>query len=242
MTGPRDLSSIVRNRFAAPVIAAACLACGAGLNQSNSAKMGEALAFASAAAVAQVVESAAEERARNNAPVGHASGGLAVTPDCDNAGQYACATVRDWPSASNRPKPAPAPDHEMDVDEARDYVLGFVNGVRKLNGAGPLARDESLDEFAQAGSKELAQDHRQNEHMSAHGQDLRRAAGEIQGAPDGSPAGLIQDRLAELLLRVTAEGPDGMHRATLLRLEWRRLGVGIASHGGRTYFTIDFSE
>jgi uncharacterized protein YkwD len=231
---------VVRFLFAGPVVAAACLACGAGLNQSNSVKMGEALAFASAAAVAQAVESASEQRARNNAPVAHASTGVAVTPDCDNAGQYACATVTAWPSEGHTHKPAP--EHEMGVDEARDYVMGFVNGVRKLNGAGPLAGDESLDAFAQAGSEELAQDHRQNEHMSGHGHDLRGAAGEIQGAPYGSPAGPLQDRLAELLLHVTAEGPDGMHRATLLRPEWRKLGVGIFAHDGRIYFTIDFSE
>ena len=85
-------------RFAFSFMAlAACSTVGclgaAAMNQSNGAKMGEALAFAGAAAAAQVVQSAAEARARNNAPVTHSSTGVGVTPQCDNDGQYSCVTV-----------------------------------------------------------------------------------------------------------------------------------------------------
>jgi hypothetical protein len=38
------------------------------------------------------------------------------------------------------------------------------------------------------------------------------------------------------------EGAGGMHHDVLLRPEWHKLGVGIASRGGRRYFTIDFSS
>ena len=196
--------------------------------------MGEALAFAAVAGAAQVVESAAEQRARNNAPVTHASG-LGVSPQCDNEGQYGCVSV------SAAPTP-PDPPQEMDVEEAHEYVLGYVNGVRKLNGVGPVVRDDSLDAFAQTGSEQLAQDHRQNQHMVDHAADLRAISGEVQGSPDGSSAGPLQDQIAEILLRMMGEGRGGMHHDTMLRPEWRKLGVGIVSRGGRMYFTVDFSS
>ena len=54
--------------------------------------MGEALAFMAAAGAAQVAQSVAEQRARNNAPVTHA-GGLAVSPSCGDQAQYPCVSV-----------------------------------------------------------------------------------------------------------------------------------------------------
>jgi hypothetical protein len=129
----------------------------------------------------------------------------------------------------------------MDVDEAHEYVLGYVNGVRKLNGVGPVVRDDSLDAFAQAGSEELAQDHRQNQHMTDHAVELHASSGEVQGSPDGSRSGPLQDQIAEILLRMMGEGPGGMHHDVMLRPEWRKLGVGIVSRGGRMFFTVDFS-
>ena len=223
-------------------LASAPLACGAGatLNQSNGAKMGEALAFASVAAAAQIVQSAAEQRARNNAPIAHSSTGVSVNPQCDNEGQYPCVSVS---AASSRTEPAPMhPDSDMSEDEARDYVLGYVNGVRKLNAVAPVARDESLDAFAQAGSEQLAQDHRPNQHMALHGSELHAKSGEVQGSPDGAPPGVLEDRIAEILLRMMAEGKGGMHYDAILQPEWRRLGVGLVSHGGRMYVTVDFAS
>ena len=225
-------------RFACPcsvVLACAGLACGAGLNQSNGVKMGEALAFAAAAGAAQVLQSVAEQHARNRAPVTHASTGVGLSPGCDNDEQYGCLSVTASQGAGN------VPEHEMGDDEARDYVLGYVNGVRKLNGLGPVVRDEPVDAFAQAGSEELAQDHRPNQHMADHGRNLRASSAEAQGSPDGAGTGPLQDRIAESLLRWMGEGPGGMHHDVLLRPEWRKLGVGLVSRGGRLYFTVDFS-
>jgi uncharacterized protein YkwD len=217
------------------VLACASLACGGALaNPSNGAKMGEALAFAAIAGAAQVAQSVAEQHARNSAPVTHA-GGMAVTPQCDNEGQYGCVSVSSSPTA------AQAPETELGDDDARDYVLGYVNGVRKLNGMGPVERDPSLDAFAQAGSDELAQDHKQNQHMAAHAQELHAASAEVQGSPDGAGAGLLQDQIAGSLLRWMGEGPGGMHHDTMLRADWRKLGVGLVRSGGRLYFTVDFS-
>ena len=224
-------------RFAsASTVLLACtsLACGASLNPSNGTKMGEALAFAAIAGAAQVAQSVAEQHARNNAPVAHA-GGVAVTPQCDNEGQYGCLSV------SGSSSVAPAPDAELGDDEARDYVLGYVNGVRKLNAVVPVVRDGALDAFAQAGSEELAQDHKQNQHMMGHVQELPAGSAELQGSPDGAGGGMLQDQLAESLLRWMGEGRGGMHHDTLLKPEWRKVGVGIVRSGGRMYFTVDFS-
>lgn len=223
------------------LLAGSAAGCAPGLGASNGTKLGEALAFAAAAGAAQVAQSAVEQHARNSAPVTHASGGVSVSPDCDNGGQYGCLSATAWPSANDAPRPEPA-SPEMGDDEARDYVLGYVNGVRKLNDSGPLARSDDLDAFAQAGSEELAQDHRQNRHMAEHARELTAASGEIQGAPDGSPAGPLQDQLAAILLRFTGEGPGGADHDAMLRPEWRKLGVGIARSGGRMYLTVDFSR
>jgi uncharacterized protein YkwD len=220
----------------AGVVACASLACGAGLQQSNGAKLGEALAFAAVAGAAQVAQSAIEQHARNNAPITHAGGGVAMSPDCDNEGQYGCVSVSAEPNAGG------ASDAVMDVDEARDYVLGYVNGVRKLNAVGPVVRDDALDAFAQAGSEQLAHDHKPNAHMTEHAQELHAASGENQGSADGSRPGALQDQIAETLLAHMAEGRGGMHHDMLLRPEWRKLGVGIVTRGGRTFLTIDFSS
>jgi len=224
-------------RFAfsgAVVLACASLGCGAGLNQSNGAKMGEALAFAAVAGAAQVAQSVAEQHARNSAPMTHA-GGVGVSPQCDNEGQYGCVSV------AGSPSDPVAPEAELNDDEARDYVLGYVNGVRKLNGIGPVEREEALDAFAQAGSDELAQDHKQNQHLAAHAQELHASSAEVQGSPDGASAGALQDQIAGSLLRWMGEGPGGMHHDALLRPDWRKVGVGIVRSDGRMYFTVDFS-
>ncbi len=225
-------------------VAVACAAVACAPNpyyapMSNGAKLGEALAFATAAVAAQAAQSIAEQNARNSAPVTHA-GGVGVSPNCDNQGQYGCVSVAAWPSAGDVPRPAPS-SPEMSDEEARDYVLGYINGVRKLNGVERLVRDPSLDVFAQAGSDELALDHRPNQHMADRARDLPAGSAEIQGAPEGSPAGPLEDQIAAILLRFTGEGSGGVHHDAILRSEWRKLGVGIGKSAGRMYFTVDFS-
>ncbi|HXX68672.1 MAG TPA: CAP domain-containing protein [Polyangiaceae bacterium] len=210
----------------------ACAACAAAIPQSNGAKLGEALAFAAAAGALQVAQAAAEQHARSSAPVGHS--GLAVSPHCDNDDQYACTSVSVAP-------PGPPPEPEMTIEDAREYVLGYVNGVRKLNGVAPIARDSTLDTFAQAGSDELAQDHLPRQHIVQHGPELGVRSAEIQGPSDGMRPGSLQDQIAEVLVEAMREGPGGSRHDMLLRPEWQKLGVGIAQESGRTYFTADFS-
>jgi len=217
---------------------ASVLACGAlgcvPPPQSNGAKMGEALAFAAAAGVAQIAESVAEQNARNGAPVTHATYG--VSAQCDDQSSYACVTVTPGSGA-----PA-APAADMTDADGRDYVLGYVNGIRKLNGAPRIERDDDLDAFAQAGSEQLAIDHRQGAHWAEHAPELKVRTGEVQGSPDGVAAGTLEDQLASVMLGMTNEGPGGMHHDVLLRREWRKLGVGLTQRAGRTYVTVDFTE
>jgi uncharacterized protein YkwD len=216
------------------LLACASTSCAAQPYASNGTKLGEALVFAAAAGAAQVAQAAMEQQARNNAPVTHASTGVNVSPACDNDGQYGCLSV----SSS----PGDPPESEMSDDDARDYVQDYLNGVRKLNGVGALVRDDALDGFAQAGSDELAQDHLPQQHMVAHAPELRASCTEVQGPPDGSSPGPLQDQLAAVLLRFMGEGHGGTHHDAMLRPEWRRLGVGIARRDGRTYFTVDFAR
>jgi uncharacterized protein YkwD len=200
---------------------------------SNNVKMGEALSFAAVAGAVQVAESEAERQARNQRPIAHASG-VNVTPGCDDQDQYACATI------ASSPAPRP-PEREMTDDEARDYVLGYVNGVRKLNGQPPVAHDDALDKFARDGSEQLATEHRTGQHLADHPRDFHVPVGEVQGAPAGAPPGPLQDRLGEALLQMMNEGAGGMHHDVLLRPEWRKLGVGVVERADRLYLTMDFS-
>jgi uncharacterized protein YkwD len=223
---------------AALLVAFASAACGAAVNPSGPAKLGEALAFAAAAAAVQVAQSVAEQNARNSAPIAHASG-LNVSTQCDNDGQYGCVNVA--PGSANDGR-ASGDEPDMSDDDARDYVLGYVNGVRRLNGAAPVLRDPSLDAFAQAASVELSLDHIADQHLAAHARELRGASGEVQGSPDGSSPAPLQEQIAAVLLRAMNEGPGGAHHDTILRPDWRRLGVGIDRRDGRMYFTIDFAS
>ena len=230
-SGGRELTVTAAMRLAS-VLACATLGC-VPPPQSNGAKMGEALAFAAAAGVAQIAESVAEQNARNNAPVTHATYG--VSAQCGDQGSYACVTV-------TPPSPSAAPAADMTDADARDYVLGYVNGIRKLNGAPRVERDDDLDAFAQAGSEQLAIDHRQGLHWAEHAPDLKTRSGEVQGSPDGIAPGPLEDQLAFVMLGMTNEGSGGMHHDVLLRREWRKLGVGLFQRAGRTYLTVDFTE
>jgi uncharacterized protein YkwD len=127
----------------------------------------------------------------------------------------------------------------MSLDEAHEYVLGYVNGIRKLNHLPPVVRDPGLDAFALAASEELAQDHRPNQHMIAHARDLAGASTELQGSPEGIAPGPLEDQLGDTLVRWINEGGGGVHHDAVLHPAWHILGVGIVSLDGRTYFTVD---
>ncbi|MGH7440899.1 MAG: CAP domain-containing protein [Polyangiaceae bacterium] len=209
---------------------------GCGGGSSDGAKIGQALAFATVAAVAQIAQSEAEARARK-AAAAQSSSAVRVTPQCDNEDQYACISI-----AAGAARPPDVPDHEMTAEEAHEYVLGYVNGIRKLSHLPALVRDPALDAFALAGSMELAQDHRQNQHIIDRHQEFAGRSSEIQGSPEGLTPGPLEDQIGATLVRWVAEGPGGMHHDAIVSPTWRKLGAGLVSVEGRAYFTVDFGS
>ena len=210
-----------------------CVGCGgAGASGANLAMAG---VWVATAAAVQVAQSVAEENARRNAPVTHAS--VPVSTQCDNDGQYGCVSLQPGAaSAASSDDPAAAATSEGD---ARDFVLRYVNGVRRLNGSPPLVRDGALDAFAQAKSEELAIDHQPGAHLRAHAD---AAEAEVQGSPALFGAGGPQDSIGGALLRFMNEGPGGADHDALLAPQWRTMGVGLVNLDGRAYLTIDFSN
>ncbi len=204
-------------------------------NAPNSTKMAQAAGFAAVAGAMQIAQTLAEERARNDAPVTHAGGRTSAACDASD-GQYACASVA---IGATDPRP---PEVEMTDEQARDYVRDYVTAVRKLNGLGPVARDQQLDAFAQDGSLELASDHQPGLHLAAHAAALRARTVELQGDPLGAPPAMMQEVLGAILMAAMDEAPGGPRREKLLGRAWSRVGVGIVRLGGRTYVTIDVSE
>jgi hypothetical protein len=210
-------------------LAFGCSGCGAGAGQSNGAKVGEALAFVALAGAAQVAQSAIAENARNAPP---------RAQPCGDDGQYTCYYSAAIPPSQND---SPGPAADMTAAEAREYTLEYINGVRRLNGVGPLVLDADLTAFAQAGSVELSEDHRIHQHIVDHRLELGTACAENQGDPSGWRPARLEDQIAEILGGMMREGPGGGHHDNILRPEWRRLGVGIVNPGGRMYFTTDFA-
>jgi len=207
---------------------------------SNSTKLTEAAAFAGIAAVAQIVQSAAEARARNSAPVTPGSTGPRVVPQCDNDVQYPCVTIEGSPPSGD--VRLPVTERDMTADELSDYVLAYVNGVRKLHALGPLVRDPTLEAFARAGSGTLSRDHLAHGHRIDHAGELESPPTELQDSLEGTPVeGALQDGIGRILVHWMDETPDGPHRGTLMRPEWHKIGVGVTSREGRAYVTVDFS-
>jgi uncharacterized protein YkwD len=217
------------SRAWACALAVACSRGGAGAATSNGGKLGEALAFAAVAGATQVAQSAIAENARHATP---------RAQPCGDEGQYTCYySVAIAPSSNDGPEPAA----DMTEDEARVYTLKYINGVRRLNGVGPIVLDADVTAFAQAGSVELSQDHRLHQHMADHGSELGTRCAENQGDPNGWRPARLEDQIAEILGGMMREGLGGGHHDNILRSEWRRLGVGIVNPGGRMYFTTDFA-
>ncbi len=219
------------------VLAAANFSCAASstAGASNATKMGEAAVFAGAAAAAQVVQSAMEARARNSAPVQSLTG-LRVTTPCDNEGQYPCVAV-----SGAGPVPAPA-EREMTDDEARSYVTDYINGVRKLNDVPALAPDPVAEARAQAATERWSRGVRAGDAPPDPDVTLDAGHAEVEGSALAPGTGLIQDRLGEILLRWMDEKPDGPHRRALVSPQWRRLGIGVVTGAGRTFFAVDLSR
>jgi hypothetical protein len=128
--------------------------------------------------------------------------------------------------------------HDMTLEDARSYALAYINHARADAGLAPLALDYLLNDFAQAGSRQLAKDHQPHEHLSSD----RRACpicAETQGDPAGLDAGPVHDQLDAALAFMLSEGAGGPNHDVLLGTDWHRVGVGIVNPDARMYFTVD---
>lgn len=127
------------------------------------------------------------------------------------------------------------------LDDARKYNLDKINAYRAMNGAGALVLDASLNDFAQAGSVELSQDHQPHQHFkTAYPTCGCSVNAENQGDPNGWTVAPIHDQIDQILQLMMSEGPGGGHHDNIINPQWKRLGVGIVNPGAKLYFTNDF--
>lgn len=127
---------------------------------------------------------------------------------------------------------------EMTLEEARDYVLLYINHARTERGVSPLSLDFALNSFAQSCSRQLARDHRAHQYLAAHSEECPACA-ESQGDPDGIVAAGVHDQLDAVLGAMINEGTGDPRDAPLLAPDRHRIGVGIVNPDGRTFFTIE---
>jgi len=132
---------------------------------------------------------------------------------------------------------------DADLPAMRHYTLQFINGVRAMNGRGPLFLNTELNAFAQQGSIELSINHIPHHHFeeSAFGCGCHAEA-ENQGSPTGWAPGPVDTQISEMLSGMLAEGPGGGHHDAMLWPEAHKLGVGIVNPGWQMYFTNDFGR
>jgi len=127
------------------------------------------------------------------------------------------------------------------LDDARQYNLDRINAYRAMNGAPALKLDAALNDFAQAGSVELSQDHAPHAHFKASYATCNCSVNaENQGDPNGWTVAPIHDQIDQILQLMMSEGPGGGHHDNIVNPQWKRLGVGIVNPGAKLYFTNDF--
>ena len=175
----------------------------------------DAVATAAIAGGLTVADQVAAERAARNAPThGEYPSGCAVS-DCYS-------------------------DADLSLDEARNYALAHVNHARASGGAPPLALDYGLNAFAQAGSKQLARDHRPHQHIADEPRTCFQCS-EEQSDPQGLTFAPVRDQVLGVLDGMMSQGPGSPTHDNLLAPGWHRLGVGIANPDGLTYVTLDLA-
>jgi uncharacterized protein YkwD len=125
--------------------------------------------------------------------------------------------------------------------DARAYNLEKVNAYRKQAGVPPLALDDKLDDFAQAASTELSQDHAAHQYFMDHAKSCGCGImSENQGDANGIPPADVHTQIDEILGLMMSGGPGEPHHDNIVSPSWTRLGAGIVNPGGRMYFTNDF--
>lgn len=195
---------------ALPLAAGGLLGC---LVEGTGSKTFDAVASATMAGAVTVAEEVERQKAARQAALGHEQD--------DGCPSWQCYSGTD-----------------MTLEEARGYATAFLNHARADVGLRPLSLDYSLNDFAQAGSKQLARDHRAHVHLVEEGGGCPECA-ETQADPSGLAAAPVHDQLDAALGLMLNEGPGGPSHDLLLGAAWHRVGVGLVNPDGRMYFTID---
>jgi hypothetical protein len=195
------------------------------LVQGSGSKAFDAIASAGMAGAATVAEEVAREQAARNAPLG---------PERDRCPAWECYA---------------SPD--MTLEEARAYALVYVNHARSDASVAPLSLDYELSAFAQAGSKQLARDHKLHQHIVDDPSGCTGCA-EEQADPAGLAAAPAHDQLDAALNAIVGAASANLDAdraapgggSSVLAPRWHRLGVGVVNgvgSDGRMYFTLEFA-
>lgn len=131
------------------------------------------------------------------------------------------------------------------------YNLDQLNAYRQRNGIAPLTLDPNISTFALEGSHQLANDHAPHAHFIARAKGsgvFGSAFAENQGDPNGVPPldkdpNLSGRRQVDIMLKMMFdEGPMGSHYKNMMNSQYRKVGIGIFSPGGKMFMTNDFSD
>jgi hypothetical protein len=185
------------------------------LVEGSGSKTFDAVASATMAGAATVIDEVGRERAARNAAFGH--------EHYDGCATWECFSAVD-----------------MTLEQARGYATAYINHARADEGVEPLTLDYALSTFAQMGSRQLARDHRPHQHIVDDPMACLSCA-ENQGSPDGIAPAPVRDQLDAVLGVMMSEGPGGPNHDVILGSRWHRLGIGVVNPNGPMYFTIDFA-
>jgi hypothetical protein len=155
-----------------------------------------------------------------------------------------------------QPPPPPPPQPQASGDGGVAWALvryniDQVNAYRARGGVPALAYDQNITIFAYQGSVQLSRDHAPHAHFMQSGRGapgMGSARAENQGDPGGVPpmsSDAFQNgqKQIDIMLRMMMdEGPGGGHYDNMMNREYRRIGIGLYTAGGKLYLTNDFSN
>jgi uncharacterized protein YkwD len=139
----------------------------------------------------------------------------------------------------------------VSVPSLAQYNVDRINQYRAQHGLPALARDGTIDTFAQAGSQQLSQDHTAHAHFLAQARGAP-GFGSFRGENQGDPSGVRaldgdavingQKQVDLMLQMMMDEGPGGGHYDNMMNPKYTRVGIGIVYVGNTLYMTNDFSS
>lgn len=171
---------------------------------------------------------------------------------------FTFAPARKTTPIPTAPQRGPSPDNGTPTDNPAETItdahiqhnLNVLNTYRAKAGVPLLQLDARLTTFAQAGSRELMQNHVPHGHFRAamrngtlFSSGFSHRAAENQGDPHGWTPGTINTQIDQVIGAMFGEGPGGGHHDNILNRDYHRVGIGLLRDAhGRLYLTNDFSD